>query len=304
MHIIYNDPDYTIPEHTVVAIGKFDGDHLGHKRIFEEMRSIKQLHGLKMAVFTFVFPGNPQIESQPEKHALLESEGIDYLVEYPFSDDIRMISGQDFIIHILKNRMNMSWIVAGDDCSFGYNRSGNAKLLNSMSDKLDYRVTIINRIRLDDTEISSTNIRKLLSEGNVKMIHKLKGGYYSLSGQVILNKQLGRTIGFPTANIIPSSEKLLPKRGVYATRTLLENGQIYDSMTNIGYNPSVTEQDPSSVKCETHIFDFSEDIYGQNITVFFVDRIRDEQKFDSVENLVRQLGTDKNYVIHILNNQS
>ncbi len=296
MKIICNNSDFTIPERTVVAIGKFDGDHLGHQKIFGEMRKIKREYGLKMAAFTFSAVNQPLISSDDEKHKLLEKEGIDYLVEYPFTDDIRKISGHDFILQILKKKMNMAHIVAGDDCSFGYNKSGNPSLLYEMSAANEYKVTIISKLKLNDREISSTMIREMISEGDMEGINRIKGTYYSISGKVIRNKQLGRTIGFPTVNIIPSDEKILPKRGVYASRVETEDGRVYDSMTNIGCNPSVHEKNSCTVKCESHLFDFNEDIYDRNIRIYFIRYIRDEIKFDSIEQLMLQLEADKKII--------
>ena len=292
--------DFILPERTVVAIGKFDGDHLGHQKIFEEMRRIRDLCGLKIAAFTFVWPDRLQIASNEEKHRSLEKEGIDFLVEYPFTDEIRMTSGEDFLKNVLVEKMKMAWIVAGKDCSFGYNKSGNAALLKQYADIYDYKVTFIDKIKADDTDISSTRIRSLLSDGSVDKILELKGEYYSITGKVIHNKQLGRTIGFPTVNIIPSADKFLPRRGVYATQTHLEDGQIYLSMTNIGYNPTVEETNLSDVKCETHIFDFDRDIYGQTIKVDFIKFIREEQKFSSLDELINQLNNDKSQILQAI----
>ena len=296
MKIISNNSSFTIPERTVVAIGKFDGDHLGHQKIFEEMRRIKNERGLKMAAFTFSYVNQPLIVSNDEKHKLIEAEGVDYLVEYPFTDDIKKMPGRDFILQILKGKMNMAHIVAGDDCTFGYNKSGDPQLLYAMSQEQDFQVSIISKLKLNDREISSTMIREMISNGDTEGIFRIKGSYYSISGTVIKNKQLGQKIGFPTVNIIPPEEKMLPKRGVYATITETADGHTYHSMTNIGYNPSVQENEYSGIKCETHIFDFYDDIYGQDICIRFVKYIREEIRFESIEQLKMQLEEDKNNI--------
>lgn len=265
------------------------------------MRAIKQKYGLKMAAFTFVYPGNKQIASMGEKHLSLEDEGIDYLIEYPFTDEIRMTDGHEFLKNLLIDKMKMAWIVAGDDCSFGYNKSGNAELLRKFSSVYDYKVTIIQKIQFNDTDISSTMIRQLLSEGDVDRIYKVKGNYYSLSGQVEHYKNLGKKLGFPTANISPPGDKILPKPGVYATTTQLEDGRVLSSMTNIGYNPTVCESDITGIKCETHIFDFDEDIYGQIIKVAFIRFIREEKRFNSLDALKIQLQKDKDVIKQCFN---
>ena len=297
MKVYTNEAEFHIEDKTVVSIGKFDGVHYGHQEIFNEMRKISEETGYKIAVFTFCFFSDPQLSTINEKRTMLEAEGVDYLIEYTFSDKLRTTSGEDFISDILINKLNMGYIVAGDDCSFGYRKSGNAALLRKLSDKYGYQVKILNKIQLDDSDISSSLIRSLISSGDVGKVYDLKGSYYSITGQVRRGKCLGRAISFPTANIIPDSGKILPKPGVYATRTLL-SGVYHDSMTNIGTNPTV--EDNSIIKCETHIFNLDRELYNTLITIEFIQYIREEQKFDTIDCLISQLKKDKIRSLQIL----
>ncbi len=302
MQIISNTQDFIIREKTVTAIGKFDGDHLGHQRIFEEMRRIRDQYGLKIAVFTFAPSSQPQIATINEKRMLLEKEGADYLIEYPFTDEVRMTDGKDFVSDILIGRINMAWIVAGDDCSFGYNRSGNAELLNNLSGIYNYHVTIINKLTFENTEISSSRIRECLSAGDVDTVHDLIGSYYSLSGTVTDRKPSELSDEFVTFSIALPYGKILPKKGVYASVTELEDGRKFASMTYIGFNSSITGDNSAHIECVTHIIRFmNETLYGQNVTISFIRFIRDELEFESIETLRDQLKADRNSILNILN---
>ena len=292
-----NETEIHIDEKTVVSIGKFDGVHYGHQEIFNEMRKIREETGYKIAVFTFCSYTDPQLSTITEKRSMLEAEGVDYLIEFPFTDKLRTTSGEDFIRNLLVNKLNMAYIVAGDDCSFGYNKSGNAELLYKLSEQYRYKVRILDKLKADDSDISSTQLRNLLSSGDVEKIYDLKGSYYSVSGKVIKGKCFGKAISFPTANIMLDSDKLLPKPGVYATRTFL-SGVYHDSMTNIGVNPTVDES--GILKCETHIFDIDRELYNTVITIDFIAYIREEHKFDSIEELISQLNKDKIQSLQIL----
>lgn len=295
LKVFTNTTDFQIAEPTVAAIGKFDGDHRGHQKIFETMRKIKSEKGYKSAVFTFADSSNKQISPMEEKHKLLENEGIDYCIEYPFNEETRSISAGDFLENILLKKLNMKHIVAGSDCSFGHNREGNAGFLRESSSVYHYCVTIVDKVKAGETDISSTYIRDLLHQGRVAEVNELLGHPYTISGVVEEGNQIGSSeLGFATANIYPDSDKFIPASGVYAARIDIGDGNVYSGMTNIGTNPSIENDDFDHCKrIETHIFDFDQDIYGKFIIVSLIEFIRPEQKFESIDDLRNRLRSDE-----------
>jgi len=302
MQIISNNTDFIISEPTVVSIGKFDGDHIGHQKIFAVMRQIKADEMLKSAAFSFAFFDTPQMSTMAEKRRLLKHEDVDYLIEFPFTDETKNMEAEVFIKEVLIARLNMKHIVAGTDCSFGHNRSGNADLLRTLGPELGFKVTIIEKVSGGNEEISSTAVRSLIRNGNVEKAAVLNGRPYTVSGIARTGNKLGsRKLGFGTANIIPEEGKLFPKEGVYLTKTLLSDGRRLYSMTNIGSNPSIdTDSFGHIIRCETHIFDFNEVLYGQFIQVEFLRHIRDEIRFSSVEELKAQLEKDRQYCLSLI----
>ena len=295
LKIFTDTTDFNIKEPTVVAIGKFDGDHKGHQKIFDIMRSVKKEKGFKAAVFTFYNSDFKQISPIEEKRKLMEAEGIDYCIEYPFNESTKAIKAADFLNDILINKLNMKCIVAGTDCSFGYNREGNADFLNAYSKSKGFDVIIIEKIKSGLNDISSTYIRSLLEEGRAEEVNDLLGHPYTLSGVVEEGNRIGEAkLGFATANIYPEEDKFIPKSGVYAVIVDTGNNVLYGGMTNIGINPSIVDDDLGHRRrIETHIFDFNEDIYGRKINVMLLKYIRDEIKFDSIDELKKQLILDE-----------
>ena len=244
-----NTTDIKITEKTAVVIGKFDGEHRGHRKLFRTLKEEANKKGLKTVVFSFrTLPSNivrnkhtTQIFTNVERRKKLEELGIDYYIEYPFDMDIAKLSGEEFLTDILIKKLGMAEIVAGDDAAFGYKKSGNIELLNRLSKTLGFDVKIIEKEKDDfHNDISSTLIRTKLDEGDMEEANKLLGGIYSISGIVEEGNKIGATIGFPTLNLFPSNEKHLPKYGVYASRVRIgDDDTLYLGLTNVGSNPSI-----------------------------------------------------------------
>ena len=291
--------NFHIEEPTVVTIGKFDGRHRGHQKLLREMMSLKRERGLKAAVFTFsrtpgsVVSGSGRtvITTNEERKRNMEEAGVDYLIEYPFTEQVAHMSPEDFVKKVLVEEMNAKIVVAGPDCSFGYRGAGNADLLRQMAPEYGFETVIIEKAQEDHRDISSTYIREELDKGNVRKANELLGVPYSVHGTVAQGNHIGGTIlGLPTANTVPPPEKHLPRFGVYVTRVKVD-GKLYGGVTNVGKKPTVEGGSPVGV--ETFLLDLDEDLYGKWIEVQFLDFIRPEQKFGSLEELKAQIEKDK-----------
>ena len=300
MDIIKSIRDVNNLSESVVTIGKFDGLHKGHDALIEKaVNSSKKIH-TKSIVFTFennpanYFKNNSIKNIIYDKYKMkkLESLGIDMVINIPFDEEMTKISADDFAKKILKEKLGAKKVIIGYDFTFARNKEGDAKLLKILGDKYGFDVEIVSPIKINNIRVSSTYIRKLLYDGNIKLVKEYLGHNYFLEGKVIKCKQLGRTIGFPTANIKIDKDMLIPKGGIYATKVYIDK-EIYFGATNIGYNPTVNGKDLS---IETNILDFNKDIYGKNIKVEFLERIRDEKKFNSLEELKSQLEKDTTFV--------
>ena len=293
----------------VVTIGTFDGVHLGHREVISELRRHSMLSGGESVVFTF--EPHPRIVIAPqedslrllstksEKIRLMEKIGIDHLVIYPFTKEFSKLTYDEFVSEILVKEMNISSLVVGYDHRFGKGRQGDFNSLEMLSKSLNFKVEQLSQLVVDNKVVSSTKIRQALEEGNISKANHFLGYQYSLSGKVIEGNQIGRKIGFPTANIDTyDRHKLVPADGVYAV--LVESGgQILKGMLNIGIRPTVNyNADHKSI--EVHIFNFDEDIYNSDITILFVEKIRNEQKFEGIELLKEQLINDQKIAIGIL----
>lgn len=297
MYIIENDTSFQLNNISAIAIGKFDGIHKGHKALLERILE-KKSQGMKAVVFTFepspleLFTGEIQQEltTKEEKRVLFRNMGIDVLIEYPMTFETAAISPEAFVKDILCNKMNAGFIAAGYDVSFGDKGKGNATLLEKLSTVCGYELEIIDKIRdADGKEISSTYVREQIVQGKMEKVEKLMGDAYSISGQVRHGKKLGRTLGMPTVNLIPSKKKLLPPNGVYFSEVWYAD-KCYKSITNIGYKPTVNNEKALGV--ETYLYDFAQDIYGKEITVKLFAFKRAEMKFESVEQLKTQMAKD------------
>ena len=306
--------DIKITDKTAVVIGKFDGEHRGHRKLFRTLKDEANKRGLKTVVFSFrTLPSNivrnkntTQIFTNAERRKKLEELGIDYYIEYPFDMNIAKLTGEEFLTNILIEKLGMAEIVAGDDAAFGYKKSGNIELLNRLSKTLGYDVKIITKEKDDfQNDISSTLIRQKLDEGDMEEANKLLGGIYSISGIVEEGNKLGAKIGFPTLNIFPSSQKHLPKSGVYASRVRIgDDDTFYLGLTNVGSNPSIENDKRDHIaRVETYLYNFDATLYGREIEVYLYKYIRPEMKFDSLDTLKSQLSKDKVEVLNFLNSQ-
>lgn len=306
--------DIKITDKTAVVIGKFDGEHRGHRKLFRTLKDEANKKGLKTVVFSFrTLPSNivrnkntTQIFTNAERRKKLEELGIDYYIEYPFDMNIAKLTGEEFLTNILIEKLGMVEIVAGDDAAFGYKKSGNIELLNRLSKTLGYDVKIITKEKDDfQNDISSTLIRQKLDEGDMEEANKLLGGIYSISGIVEEGNKLGAKIGFPTLNIFPSSQKHLPKSGVYASRVRIgDDDTFYLGLTNVGSNPSIENDKRDHIaRVETYLYNFDATLYGREIEVYLYKYIRPEMKFDSLDTLKSQLSKDKVEVLNFLNSQ-
>lgn len=293
MQYIANTREFHINEPTVVSIGKFDGLHRGHRKLLGEMFHWKE-RGFKVAIFTFATPPGALVNEKmqtvimtnPEREYLLRKAGVDYLVEYPFDEEVCRMDPEQFVAEVLTGKMNADVIVTGPDCHFGYKAAGDKALLERLSTKYGYRFFVVDKERDGDRIISSTYIREMLEEGNIEKANGLLGYPYFVEGTVCHGNSLGSSRLYPTANVIPPSDKHLPKFGVYAVQVTVD-GKTYGGITNVGRKPTIEGENPVGV--ETYLFDFNENLYGKTIRVEFLKFMRPERKFSSIEELKEQL---------------
>lgn len=297
MEIIYLDHQkLNIHEPICSAIGFFDGLHLGHMQLVDKVIEISKEKGMKKALMTFDhhplyvlgrITKEHYLTSMRDRIQLLEDKGIDYLFIIQFTKEVATLSPQDFIDKYLI-QLSIQHVVCGFDFHFGFQNLGDAKTLKNY-DQHHLNVTVIDEVIYDGEKISSTRIRKVIELGHMGLAKKLLGRRYMIRGKVIAGRRLGRNFGFPTANI-DYSNYFLPKRGVYAVEVIVGQ-QSYLGMCNVGYNPTVGTLNRKSV--EVNIFDFDEDIYGQEIRILFIKKIRDEKQFSNQNELIKQLRCDK-----------
>lgn len=296
MKIIHDTTEFQIDQRSAIAIGKFDGVHKGHMELLSHILKMKE-QKMAAVVFTFhpsaaVFFGQAkgaELTTRYEKRQLFENMGIDILVEFPLTEKTAATPPEEFVRKILVDKMNVGYIAAGEDLSFGNKGLGNKELLIKMSQELAYQVKIINKVYCVEREISSTFVREEVEKGDMSMTARLLGRYYSFEGRVQEGNRLGRRLGMPTLNLYPDKEKLLPPKGVYYSRVLFEGGT-YPGITNIGYKPTVNETNTVSV--ETYLYDFDKDMYGKEIVTELLQFKRPEQRFGSVEELKAQMEKD------------
>ena len=292
----------------IVTAGTFDGVHIGHQKILERLSNLAQQTNGETVLITFwphprlvLDPANATIElltTFSEKAVLLEKYGLDHLIKIPFTKKFSRTSSVDFIKNILVDAIGTKKLVIGYDHKFGHNREGSFDALKDNAHLYGFNVEEIPRQDIEHVGVSSSKIRKHLSNGEIHISNQYLGWDYCLTGNIIAGNRLGRTIGFPTANIeVNSRYKLIPSFGSYAVRVML-NGSIYNGMLNIGVRPTVNGEKQT---IEVNIFDFDESIYGEEITVSFVRLIRKETKFESLDALRIQLADDKKAALNMLN---
>ncbi|WP_372950158.1 bifunctional riboflavin kinase/FAD synthetase [Mariniphaga sp.] len=293
----------------VVTIGTFDGLHLGHQKVLNRLIDFARSHGGESVVFTF-YP-HPRLVIAPdetnlrllttleEKKELFARSGIDHLIIFPFTKEFSQLTYSEFVEQILVKKMNTHCLVVGYDHRFGKNREGGFEYLQNCADKFGFEIEKLEVLLVDEAHVSSTHIREALEKGDVALANKFLGYRFTLHGTVVEGERVGRKLGFPTANIEASDpHKLIPGYGVYAVEVLL-SGKKYGGMLNIGSRPTFNKNaDNRSI--EVHIFDFSGDIYNKEITLVFAGKIRNEEKFSSVDALTEQLKKDKIAALNIL----
>jgi riboflavin kinase/FMN adenylyltransferase len=308
LEIIHSLSNYQHTENTVVTIGTFDGVHIGHQKIIEQVVETAKKLGTKSVLLTFfphprmVLQQNASIElinTIDERAELLSKTGLDYLIIHPFSIEFSRLTALDFVRKILVNQLNTSKLIIGYDHHFGKNREGNLEQLTEYSHLYNFEVEEIPAQDINDVSVSSTKIRKALSDKNIKTANKYLGYHFMLNGTVVNGKQLGGKIGFPTANIsIKEDYKLIPKMGVYVVKSKIDNNTIF-GMMNIGFRPTLEGKHQT---IEVHFFNFEKDLYNQNLTIEILYFLRDEEKFDSVEKLILQLKEDEKIALNYIQN--
>ena len=292
----------------MVTIGTFDGVHMGHKKILEKViHSAQELHCQSVVLTFFPHPRMVLQESSEvkllntmdEKISLLAEIGIDNLIIHPFDKEFSRLTAEEFVKDILVDQLNIQKIIIGHDHRFGRNRTADINDLIAFGREFGFEVTQISAQEINENTVSSTKTRMAILEGNIRLANDYLGYSYFFSGEVVKGKQLGRTIGFPTANIhIKEDYKLIPKNGVYIVKSNFNN-QPLQGMMNIGTRPTVNGK---SQTIEVNFFDFDKDLYNQTIQIEILDFIRDEIKFESLEALKNQIQKDKDFSIAYFNN--
>lgn len=295
MEIICGTTDFCLSRETAVAIGKFDGVHIGHRRLLAEIMGQGKLQSC-----VFTFDPSParffdtgddrELTARNEKRVLFERMGVDILVEFPLTKQTAAISPEAFAEQVLADRLQARLIVAGTDLSFGQGGRGDGALLGRMGEALGFAVKIIDKVRIDGQEVSSTYVKKQVEAGNMEFVERLLGIPYPVMGTVVCGNHIGASeLGFPTANLVPDVNKLLPPRGVYVSEALCL-GRRLRGITNVGCKPTVGGT--GAVSVETYLYDFAQDIYGEPLEIYLREWKRPEQRFESMEALREQLKKD------------
>lgn len=272
-------------DHTTVCIGKFDGLHKGHRLLISQAAK----EAGKAVMFTFSMAEGSVLYTPLEKRCLAEKLGIDYLVEVPLDESFRRQSPKDFAVDILKDKCGADKVIVGSDFRFGKERSGDTALLKQLGIQNGFDVVVYDKLLLDGEVVSSTRIRNLIRDGRIAEANRLLGTPYFISGEVTKGNQLGRTIQTPTANICPGQSKVLPPYGVYAVLAEVEH-RLYHGVSNLGVKPTIAKGNPPGL--EVWLFEYEGDLYGKEMTVYLIDAMRRERKFDSLIQLKAQIQED------------
>ncbi|MDD6202556.1 MAG: riboflavin biosynthesis protein RibF [Lachnospiraceae bacterium] len=297
MQIISNTTDFSLKGPSAIAIGKFDGIHVGHQKLMEQILAEKK-NGMRAVVFTFdpspeeLFSGKrlPVLDTTQEKRERFAKMGIDDLIEFPLNFQTASISPMDFMEKFLLMQLKAGLVVSGSDLSFGDKGKGNAGMLADFAKEHGFVYRMIDKVCVEGKEVSSSRVRDAVAAGNMEEAAKLLGTPYTVSGRIIHGNHIGHTLQMPTVNMIPPAFKLLPPRGVYATLSETPKGT-YSGITNIGYKPTVSDEKVLGV--ETYLYDFDGNLYDEEIHTKLLHFMRPEQKFDGVEELMAQLQKDK-----------
>lgn len=308
MQVFESIKDLTKNKNTVLTLGTFDGVHLGHQKIIDGLINLSKKNGYRNLVITFhphprtVVTNNfnsKLLTTRDEKKEFLEKLGVESLFTIKFTKEFAALSPEEFIYDYLINSIGVSEIVLGHDHHFGKGRGGNVDLLQRIGIKEGFTVSIVDAFYVNGEVVSSTKIRNALNDGNIVKANTFLGRYYSFAGTVVNGDKRGRELGYPTANIkLLSQDKLLPAIGVYAVRVLLGNEK-HNGLLSIGNRP--TFYDEGDLVTEVFIYDFNREIYGERVTIEMIERLRGEEKFDSSEELIKQMDIDKKNGIKIFN---
>lgn len=282
-------------QETAVAIGKFDGIHIGHRRLLEEI--LCRRGALAACVFTFdpaparLFgcPDAKELSTREEKRLLFGRMGVDILVEFPMNRETAALDAEIFAREVLAGQMQARFLAAGTDLSFGAKGAGNAVLLRRLGPELGFEVKTIDKICMDGEEVSSTLVRREVEAGDMEAAERLLGMPYLIAGEVVRGKQIGRTLGFPTVNVLPGKDKLLPPNGVYFSQVRCGE-KLYHAISNVGYKPTVTDERVMGV--ESYLYDFTGNLYGERVEVYLQAFRRPERRFQGLEALRAQLQED------------
>lgn len=299
MDIVYNSNNFNPKKKTIVTVGTFDGVHLGHQKIIKQLVDEARRKDLAATLLTFdphprkvVQPDTPMalIQTIEERAEALKALGLDYVVVHPFTRAFAQLSAEEYVKELLVNTLHVAHIVVGHNHRFGKSRGADYADLERFGQQYNFEVTQISAKEIDDVSVSSTKIRKALLDGDITTAHRFLGRPFRLIGKVVAGQQKGRTIGFPTANLIPiHPDKIIPKKGAYAAYVSID-GTKHLGMMNIGTNPTVCGQ---NTNIEIHLINWTGDLYHQTLSVSLIDRLRDEKKFDSLQDLKKQLEKDK-----------
>ena len=282
---------------TAVALGNFDGVHVGHRKLIEETVKKAKEENLKSAVFTFsnhprnLIAGRTVVKNilyNEEKERIIESLGVDYMFNIEFTWEICNMQPEEFVEELLVDNFRAKHVFCGFNYSFGARAAGTYKDLVELGKELGFETHMLDPVEVDGDLVSSTYIRGLIETGQMKKCRKFMGGYYCIGGEVVVGNRLGRTIGFPTSNLVIDETMVTPPNGVYITYCIY-NGVRYPSVTHVGVKPTIGEYRKN---VETHIFNFDKELYGKDILVEFIEKTRDEKKFDSIEKLSEQITKD------------
>ena len=295
MRIVENTTEFQLENKSAVALGKFDGIHLGHRRLLERVLEQKK-RGLLTVVFTFdtsaasFFGGETkELSTREEKREMFSRLGIDVLIEFPLNRETAATKPADFVTRYLDGQMRTAYLCAGPDISFGKGGAGNYALLAEYAGTCGYQVELIDKVRVDVEEVSSTRVRQAVRAGEMETVSAMLGAPYCVSGKVVHGRQLGRKLGMPTANLLPDIRKLLPPNGVYYSRARLGD-KTYRGISNVGYKPTVSAERILGV--ETYLYDFAGEVYDRDMTVELLAFRRKERAFADVEALRRQIEAD------------
>ena len=290
MQVIKGTTDFSIDGVSSVPLGKFDGVHRGHRALMDRVCAYAEESPKKpvRAVFSLLI-AQKMLLTRSERRTVIEETGMDVLIECPFGKSVMNMEAEDFVRNILRDRLHAVHVVVGADYHFGHERRGDAALLRKMGEQEGFTVEILPKVQDEGGDISCTRIRRALQEGNMERVSEMLGFSFFVDGTVSHGREIGRKIGFPTANIVPGQEKLLPPNGVYFVRGHVD-GEVCGGVANIGVKPTVGG---TELGIETCLFDCSKDLYGKPFRVELLHFERPEKKFASVEELKLQIGRDQ-----------